>query len=75
MPSAVLLGKWSQRYALESERLWRRIVAVKYGNPCRDWTTMEVTSSYGVVVQKGIRKGWDEFVKNIHIVVRNGNRV
>ena len=33
-----LLGKWLWRFGKEEDRLWRRVVASKYGEEWRGWT-------------------------------------
>ena len=33
----VLLGKWMWRFGLEDSKLWRHVLAVKYGVEGRGW--------------------------------------
>ena len=34
-----LLGKWLWRFAIEENRLWRRVVALKFGEKWAGWTS------------------------------------
>ena len=34
-----LLGKWLWRFGIEETRLWRRVVALKFGEEWRGWTS------------------------------------
>ena len=33
-----LLEKWLWRFGIEDTRLWRRVVALKFGEECGGWT-------------------------------------
>ena len=61
--NSALLGKWSWRYGLETDELWRRVIEAKYGNIWGGWCTKKVTSAYGVSLWRFIRSGWLNFSK------------
>lgn len=47
---------------------WRRVVIGKYGEGDHFWFPNDISSSFGVGVWKGIRKGWNSFER--HILLR-----
>ena len=63
-----LLGKWLWRFGIEENRLWRRVVALKFGEEWGGWTSKlgmvvvcgEVSGRAGIVSTKmsSIRLGW-----------------
>jgi hypothetical protein len=61
MFNRTLLGKWLWCYAYEREVLWRLVVNIKYGSQWGGWCLNLVNGSYGVVLWKFIRRGWEEF--------------
>ena len=70
-----LLGKWLWRFGKEEYRLWRRVVASKYGEEWGGWTLKLGRGVNGCGSWIGIRMGWEDFRKNCQFVVGLGNRV
>ncbi|XP_059625407.1 uncharacterized protein LOC132268594 [Cornus florida] len=74
-----LLGKWLWRFGSERHRLWRKIVACRFGEDIGGWSAQQARSAIGVGVGVGvwqsIGKGWDEFSKHIIFRVREGRSV
>ena len=70
-----LLGKWLWRFGIEETRLWRRVVALKFGEEWRGWTSKLGKGVHECDLWRSIRMGWEEFRKNIHFVVGVGDRV
>ncbi|RVW66702.1 Origin of replication complex subunit 2 [Vitis vinifera] len=54
-----LLCKWSWRFAVEREALWRQVISAKYGEEEGGWRSCVVRGSYGVGLWKAIRRGWE----------------
>uniref|UniRef100_A0A7N2KPA0 Reverse transcriptase zinc-binding domain-containing protein n=1 Tax=Quercus lobata TaxID=97700 RepID=A0A7N2KPA0_QUELO len=50
-----LLGKWLWRFGREETRLWRRVIAYKYGEGQGGWTTNLCRRAHGCVVGDGTR--------------------
>ena len=70
-----LLGKWLWRFGKEEVRLWRRVVASKYGEEWGGWTSKLGRGVHGCGLWRGLRMGWEDFSKNCQFVVGLGNRV
>ncbi|RVW20626.1 Transposon TX1 uncharacterized 149 kDa protein [Vitis vinifera] len=70
-----LLCKWSWRFAVEREALWRQVISAKYGEEGGGWRSYVVRGSYGVGLWKAIRRGWDALGDNLAYSVGNGRRV
>ena len=70
-----LLGKWLWRFGLEETRLWRRVVAFKFGEEWGGWTSKLGRGAHVCGLWRSIRMGWEEFRKNIRFVVGVGDRV
>ena len=70
-----LLGKWSWRFAIERNPLWKRVLVGKYGQEDEGWCTNGVRGGYGVRVWKAIRNGWEDFKVRMRFKVGSGNRV
>ena len=70
-----LLGKWLWRYAVESGALWRQVVDSKYGSQWGGWCSNWVSEPHGVGLWKGIRVGWDSFVRHTSFEVGDGSRI
>jgi hypothetical protein len=49
-----LLGKWLWRFEIEESKLWRRVVAVKYGIEGGGWRIKSIRGSHGCSLWKGI---------------------
>ena len=48
----------------EEDRLWRRMVALKYGEERGGWTSKLGMRVHGCDLWRGIRMGWEDFSKN-----------
>ena len=70
-----LLCKWSWRFAVEREALWRQVICAKYGEEERGWRSHVVRGSFGVGLWKAIRRGWDVIGDNLVYSVGNSRRV
>ena len=70
-----LLCKWSWRFAVEREALWRQVICAKYGEEEGGWRPCVVRGSFGVGLWKAIRRGWDVIGGNLVYSVGNGTRV
>ena len=66
------LCKWSWRFAVEREALWRQVICAKYGEEEGGWRSHVVRGSFGVGLWKAIRRGWDVIGDNL--VYSVGNR-
>ncbi|KAG2693789.1 hypothetical protein I3760_08G112200 [Carya illinoinensis] len=71
----VLLGKWLWKFHREEGAMWWGVIVRKYGSNWGGWCTKESRGTYGVSLWKFIRKGWDNFVKQVNFVVGDGSRV
>ena len=70
-----LLGEWLWRFGIEERRLWRRVVALKFGEEWRGWTSKLGRGVRGSGLWRSIRMGWEDFSKNIRFEVGVGDRV
>jgi hypothetical protein len=75
MFNQALLGKWLWRFGTETELLWRRIIAMKYGCDQGGWCSKPVLGTYGVSLWKSIWKDWDSFRRFINFEVGDGSKV
>ncbi|RVW46482.1 ADP-ribosylation factor [Vitis vinifera] len=69
-----LLCKWSWRYAVERESLWKLVISRKFGEEGGGWSSREVREGYGVGFWKEIRKEGSLLLKNITFSVGDGRR-
>ena len=51
------LYKWSWRFTVEREALWRQVIRAKYGEEEGGWRSCVVRGSFGVGLWKAIRRG------------------
>ena len=51
-----LLGKWTWRFAMEENSVWRNIIVLKYGMEDGGWFSNTPRGSYGVGLWKDIDK-------------------
>ena len=70
-----LLGKWLWRFGLEESRLWRRVIASKYGVNSGGWTTKSIRGSHGCGLWRSINSGWSDFVPYVEFVIGTGDRI
>ena len=56
-------------------RLWRRVVALKFGEEWGGWTSKLGRGVHGCGLWRSIRMGWEVFSKNICFEVGLGDRV
>jgi mannosylglycoprotein endo-beta-mannosidase len=73
--NTALLSKWLWRFAMERDRLWRRVIAAKYGCMIGDWHTSVGRGPYGVSLWRFISKGWGVFSKHIRFKVGSGAQI
>ena len=70
-----LLEKWLWWFGVEETRLWRRVVALKFGEEWGGWSSKLGRDVHGCGLWRSIRKGWEVFSKNIQFEVGTGDRV
>ncbi|XP_023896574.1 uncharacterized protein LOC112008478 [Quercus suber] len=69
------MGQGVCTFGIEETRLWRRVVALEFGEEWEGWTSKLVRGTHGCSLWRGIRMGWKEFSKNIWFEVGVGDRV
>ena len=70
-----MLGKWSWRFAIERDSLWKQVIIDKFGVEEGGWCLREVRGAYGVRVWKAIRKDWESICSRSYFIVGNGRKV
>ena len=70
-----LLCKWSWRFAVEREALWRQVICAKYGKEEGGWRSRVVRDNFGVGLWKAIKRCWDVLGDNLVHSVGNDRRV
>ena len=73
--SKALLWKWSWRFAIERNPLWKQVIVGKYGQEDEGWCTNGVRERHGVGVWKAIKNGWEDLKVRMRFKVGSGNRV
>ncbi|XP_026411199.1 uncharacterized protein LOC113306484 [Papaver somniferum] len=68
-----LLTKWSWRYAVEDESLWKSIVEEKYGSGETIWIPKNPTCIYGRSVWRYIMNHNSSFLKFVRFKVNDGS--
>ena len=70
-----LLGKWLWRYGHETLHLWRRVIAMNYGEGKGGWCTGACSRAHGCGLWWSISEGWETFAKHFSFVVGDGSRI
>ena len=70
-----LLGKWLWRFGIEETRLWRRVIALKFGEEWGEWSSKLGRGVHRCGLWRSICMGWEDFSKNIRFEVGVGDRV
>ena len=70
-----LLGKWSRRFVVERDFLWKQVIIDKFGVEEGGWCSREAREAHGVGVWKAIRKDWKSICFRSCFLVGNGRKV
>ena len=70
-----LLSKWNWRFVIEDERLWKKVIIIKYGVEEGTWYTQVSKASYGIGLWKGIRMEAGLIATHSVFVIGAGKRV
>ena len=70
-----LLGKWLWRFGVEENRLWGRVVALKFGEDWGGWTSKLGRGGHSCGLWRRIQMDWEVFNKNVQYKVGVGDRV
>ena len=68
-----LLGKWLWRFGREDHRLWRQVIATKYGVDSGGWCTRDVRGTHGCGLWKNIRARAESFFRQVEYAVGEGH--
>ena len=69
------LGKWLWRFGNEVTRVWRQVIASKYGEASGGWCTRVVRGTHGCGMWKNIRKGAESFFGHVLYAAGEGFRI
>ena len=70
-----LLGKRLWQFGNEVTRLWRQVIASKYGEASGGWCTRVVRGTHGCGMWKNIRKGAKSFFGHVLYAAGEGFRI
>ncbi|KAK9268085.1 hypothetical protein L1049_010524 [Liquidambar formosana] len=68
-------AKWLWRYAVEDGPLWKNVIEWKFGNSESGWWSKAPRGPYGYGVWQAIRGSVEEFMKQVHFKLSDGQRV
>jgi len=73
--SNCMLMKWHSRFTQEEDvGLWKKVIVAKHGSNTQ-WCTKQFTLPYRTGLWKAINTLWDDFFKQTHFEVGNGNHI
>lgn len=70
-----LLNKWLWRFGVESQAIWRRVIAAKYGEEQNGWISRTPTGLNRSGIWRGIAEGIGLFSRFIRFKVNNEEQV
>ena len=70
-----LLGKWSWRFAVEDNPMWKKVITLKYQSEEGSWFTKEPRGSCGVGLWKDISNATRNLKQDCYFVIGGGSRV
>ena len=65
-----LLDKWLWCFGKEDHRLWRQVIATKYGVDSGEWCIRDVRGTHGCGMWKNIRARAESFFRHVEYAVR-----
>lgn len=73
--SKCMFMKWHWRFIQEEDAsLWKKVIVAKNGSNTQ-WCTKQSTLPYRTVLWKAVNILWDDFFKQTHFEVGNGNHI
>ena len=73
--NTALLGKWFWHFAMETNAMWRTVIANKYGSDGGGWCSGATNEPFGGFLWKYIRGSWERFSQKIKFEVGRGLRI
>ena len=70
-----LLSKWNWWFANDRNSLWRKVIAIKFGESPDGWHTRDLRGGYGTSLWNEIRKEWSSFFQNAVFSLGDGRRI